>query len=63
MEHYQDNIVLRGKIYLGEMYYKIKQSDIRLKRTNDEFRDLSQNQMCFDVTTNNGKNLQKLKVL
>ena len=61
MEHYQDNIVFGGKIYLGEIYYKIKQSDVRLKRTNDEFRDLSQNQMCFGVTMSDGKIFAKIE--
>lgn len=61
LEHYQDNIVLAGKIYLDEMYYKIKQSDVKLKGANDEFRGLSQNQICVGVAMSDGKIFAKIE--
>lgn len=61
LEHYQDDIVLNGKIYLDEMYYKIKQSDVKLKGIYNEMTGLSENQICIGVARDDYKIFVKIE--
>ena len=49
LEHYQDNIVLKGKVYLDETYYKVMQKDVQKRKEGIEYAGLSRNQICIGV--------------
>lgn len=61
LENYQDDIVLEGKVYLDEMYYRIKQSDIKFKGIYNEMTGLSENQICIGVAKNDNKIFVKIE--
>ncbi len=49
LENYQDNIVLRGNIYIDETFYKDIRSSIDKDQHNLMYRGLSHNQFCIGV--------------
>ncbi len=61
LENYQENTVLKGNIYLDEMYYKIKKSDLKMKTQYKELTGLSENQICIGVAKANGKVYAKVE--
>lgn len=61
LEDYQENIILKGNIYLDEMYYKIKKSDLKMKTQYKELTGLSENQICIGVAKTSGKVYAKVE--
>lgn len=51
LEGIQDDIILSGKVYLDETYYRVKKSDVQLKADGKEFRGISRNQICIGIAT------------
>ncbi len=49
LENYQDNIILSGKIYIDEAFYKDVESNIDKKQNNLKYRGLSHNQFCIGI--------------
>ncbi len=49
LENYQNDKVLKGKIWLDETYYPLRKRDIKLKEDGSLPRGLSKNQMCIGV--------------
>lgn len=49
LEDYQDDIVLDGDVYIDEMCYKVRKSDIIYKEGNKELRGQSRNQMVIAI--------------
>ena len=47
LKNYQENIVLKRKIYIDEMYYKVRKDKIKLKHNGKEFKGISYNQYCI----------------
>lgn len=46
---YQDTIVLRGKAYIDETFYKLRKEDIQTKEDGLQYRGLSRNQICIGI--------------
>ena len=49
LDGYQDDIVLKGNVYLDESYRKVCKSEIQLRPDGKEYRGLSRNQMCIGL--------------
>ena len=63
LEHYQDNIVLSGVIYIDEMFYKVIKKDVKHTIDGKEYRGLSKNQICIGVVIDNTKVYAKVEGL
>ena len=48
LRHWQDNIVLKGTVYIDEMFYSVIKSDIKTK-DGKKLRGLSCNQYCIGI--------------
>ena len=48
LRHWQDNIVLKGTVYIDEMFYSVIKSDIKTK-DGKKLRGLSRNQYCIGI--------------
>lgn len=48
LDHYQDNMLLKGNVYIDEMFYKVMKKDIQTKNGKQP-RGLSCNQLCIGV--------------
>lgn len=48
LQHWQDDIVLKGNIYIDEMFYSVIKSDIKTK-DGKKLRGLSQNKYCIGI--------------
>lgn len=48
LEHWQENVILNGKVYIDELFYKVIKSDIKTK-DGKQFRGLSRNQYCIGI--------------
>lgn len=46
---YQDDILLREKVYLDEAFYKVRKGDILQKLPGIEYRGVSRNQICIGI--------------
>lgn len=51
LEGIQDDIILSGKVYLDETYYKVRKGDVQLKADGKEYRGISRNQICIGIAT------------
>ena len=51
LEHYQDDIVLSGDVWLDERYYSVIMHDRERNSNGDLLRGLSRNQLCIGVAT------------
>ena len=40
LEHYQDDIILWGKVWIDETYFKVIKKDVKLRNDAKEFRGL-----------------------
>ena len=49
LEDYQDGIMLKGKVYIDETFYKVARKDIRVKPDGLQYRGLSANQLCIGI--------------
>ena len=49
LEDYQNNIILKGTIYIDELYFVVEKSDIIKKSDGTSFKGLSRNQMCISI--------------
>ena len=47
LRHYQDDIVLSGRVYLDETYIKVRKQDVERKEDGKEYRGISRNQICI----------------
>jgi len=47
----QNDVVLRGKVWLDETFYTVRAEDIVCKDNGDKLRGLSNNQICIGVAT------------
>ena len=54
LEGYQDGIILKGDVYLDEIYRKVARSEIELRPDGKEYRGLSRNQMCIGLARDDG---------
>lgn len=48
LKNWQNDVILSGKVYLDEMYYKVLKSDIE-KKGGKELRGISRNQYCIGI--------------
>mgnify|MGYP007070185286 CR=1 FL=1 len=48
LKNYQKDIILREKVYIDEMYYKVIKSDVKTKN-GKQLRGLSSNQYCIGI--------------
>ena len=46
LKHYQDDIILEGKIYIDETFFTCKESDKKLKPDGKQYRGISRNKLC-----------------
>lgn len=49
LEDYQNGIILKGKIYIDELYFVVEKSDIKRKLDGTAYKGLSRNQMCISI--------------
>ena len=49
LEDYQQDILLKGNVYIDETYYKVVQSKLEKKANGKEYAGLSRNQICIGV--------------
>ena len=49
LEHSQDGIMLGGRVWLDETYYKVSISEVKKREDGKEYRGLSENQICIGV--------------
>ena len=63
LNHYQDNIVLSGKIHVDEMFYKVIKKDVKHSVDGKEYRGLSKNQICIGVAMDGMKIYAKVEGL
>lgn len=64
LEHYQDNIVLSGIIYiLMKCFIKLSKKDVKYAIDDKEYRGLSKNQICIGVAIDNTKVYAKVEGL
>ncbi len=49
LKNYQSGIILKGKIYIDELYFVVERSDIIRKTDGTAFKWLSRNQMCISI--------------
>lgn len=49
LEDYQNGIILKGKIYIDELYFVVEKSDIKRKEDGTVYKGLSRNQMCISI--------------
>ena len=49
LEDYQDDIVLEGKVYIDEFYYKVIRREVIKRKDGKELRGLSQNEYCVGI--------------
>ena len=49
LEHYQDDIVLEGNVYIDETFIRVRKEDIIYKEGNKQLRGISPNQMCIGI--------------
>lgn len=49
LEDYQDDIVLEGKVYIDEFYYKVIRREVIKRKDGKELRGLSQNEYCIGI--------------
>lgn len=63
LEHYQDDIVLWGKVWIDETYFKVIKKNVKLRDDAKEFRGLSNNQICIGVATDGLKVFAKVEGL
>ena len=48
LQHWQDDIVLKGNVYIDEMFYSVIKSDIKTK-DGKKLRGISKNQCCIGI--------------
>lgn len=56
LEDYQNGIVLEGKVWIDETFYRVREPDVQKKPDGKEYRGLSRNQECIAIGTD-GKNM------
>ena len=49
LEDYQNGIILKGKIYIDELYFVVEKLDIKRKPNGTAYKGLSRNQMCISI--------------
>lgn len=52
LKHYQDDIVLEGKIWLDETFFSVKKSDIRYKTDGLQYKGISRNKISVVCAIN-----------
>jgi transposase-like protein len=52
LEGIQDDIVLEGRVWIDETFYKVRNEDIQYHEDGKEYRGLSVNQMCIGIACN-----------
>lgn len=47
LQHYQDETLLSGRVYLDETYIKVRAPEVKKKENGKEYRGISRNQICI----------------
>ena len=55
LEGIQDDIILEGRIWIDETFYKVRTADIQYHDDKTEYRGLSRNQLCIGVACDSHK--------
>ena len=51
LEDYQKDIVLGGKVWIDETFYRVREPDVQRRPDGKEYRGLSRNQQCIAIGT------------
>jgi len=49
LKGYQDDIILGGRTYIDETFYKLRNNDVQSKDDGLQYRGLSRNQICIGI--------------